>query len=275
MFSSLIVRLFGEKRTVGWYQFFSRKSRMHLGAYNSARLAQNLNKLRRVPRIAVDTQLLQLANFERPTWYTEEWKLGPETHTHSFLGPYIPEFSQDLILQVPFLYSILELARNDQIELVVLPTVAAEKKKAPNKFNSGMLCRPLDHDVKYTTVDFGCSRLTHSRGSSWPIGPVVDRDRDECRFELGKYNRIYRHISGKSQRGDVWHFTFCDAYGLDVFLTADEKFLKPYRQIQKKLHEDGVRARALNPRELCGECNLWPTNPAAPDYKTFFHEDQR
>ncbi|TCM80495.1 hypothetical protein EV216_1206 [Rhodovulum steppense] len=247
-----------------WHQLVARAARINTGEVNVRRFEKLQSRVRPTTRIALDTTVFQIANYERGAWYsTGKAMWGDFEIDTGFAGPMNPVFPTSQQEQIPFLYSLCELARNGTVTFVLLPTVEGEKAEAKDKHSRSLGCTPLDHGIRYQQLEFSCTRMKFSHSVSW--GPLTKRKEDECKFDIGRHSLIFHHLRGKSQQKDAWHLMICDAFGVDVFLTVDEKFIRSFRQIEERLVNLGFGTKVMTPKEFCEACNLRPTHPPDAD----------
>lgn len=266
----MLVKIWGERKVTLWYQKISRALRLNNGKINQTRLKFNQSKLRPRMRVVLDSQLSQICNFERAGWLETSEENG---NSFGHFAPFNPKFPELLKRQVPALYSIAELARMGELEFVRIPTIETERRQAPDKHFPAMFCVPLDHDVRYSELEFSCAKMTFQVETRWT--PLSNRGDQNCHFDSSKYQLLHSHLSGKGQRKDAWHYMLCDYFGIDVFLTADKKFLEGFQQIEARLNGLGVRTKAMTPDNFCLEAKLRPTDPIQADPKAMFHPPAR
>ncbi|KKK55361.1 hypothetical protein LCGC14_3075310, partial [marine sediment metagenome] len=170
------------------------------------------------------------------------------------VGPHEPE--------IPSVFSLCELAKSGEIEFYDLPTLKDERQKALDRFALFHGERRLDHEVVYKAIPFICPRLQRISSHITPR-TMADLEEIGCFIDIGRYAILLSHA--KKQALDSWHYVYADQFGIDIFLTLDKKFIKPFRQVEEKIRARGCTTLVLTPQECCKKLRLVPIPPPKAD----------
>ncbi|MFU8898293.1 MAG: hypothetical protein ACNA7L_05295, partial [Roseinatronobacter sp.] len=157
------------------------------------------------------------------------------------------------------LYALCELGRRGDAEILALPTILQEQQHPRHGHYHGI--ERLDFDVPYMEYPILCAKMR--RVSSRIMQPADQID--DCLRDVGNYQPLISHVGGAGQQRDVAAFIEADMADVDVFVSLDGKFIRPFRQIEKKLRQLGVRTHVMRPSEFCNEAQLQPIPFPAPN----------
>ena len=178
-----------------------------------------------------------------------------------FYGSMEAPSTEDQRAEIPFINTLCELVRRGQMELFQIPTLEDEKRRRPDRHSDLLGCANIDHGVKVKDLRFECPRMKFSLGTSRQS--LFSPAEQDCSINLGKHHLLFEHFAGRGQFRDAWHLMLCDSFGIEIFFTCDEKFLRRYAQVRGRLNSGGLRTRVMRPSEFCRELGI-PGIPIAP-----------
>jgi hypothetical protein len=226
------------------------------GDANSQSLMDQGGRFRRKLRITFDTQVFQYCANERSENQGSIVKDGPWAGLHQTFRKTIPggkpSGQGDDPNEHGYIYALCELCRRADAEILILPSISQERQHPRHGHYHGL--ERLDFDVPFTPYPILCSKM---RSASSRI--MTSEEKSEgCLRDVAHYGPLLQHLIGKGQRKDVAAYIEADMADTDVFVSLDGKFINPFRQIENKLREAGVRTLVMRPSEFCKEAKLQP-----------------
>ena len=248
-----------------WLQRAHRWARKAHGWNSMSIVRRRMHKVRPPISAAFDTVVAQLCKVERGAWYSvgkSQWENSGIDQ--GFYGPAEAPYTGQQRAEIPYINAVCELVRRGQMELYRIPTIEEEKQRRPDRHSNHMGCANIDHGVNYLDLGFECPRMKFTvskfRGFPFPA------EKEDCSINIGRHGQMLEQFHGKKQFRDAWHLLLCDSFGIEIFFTCDEKFLKRHQQINEKLKAWGLRTRVMRPSEFCkdlgiAEIPIAPTDP--------------
>ena len=237
--------------------------RKELGEENGSAIMRLGGRFRRKLRLAFDNQIHQHCANEVFEEQHQQVEQGPwrglwqaQARTVSAKEPQGKGMAPD---ELQCLYALCELGRRGDAEILALPTILQEQQHPRHGHFHGV--EKLDFDVPYLEYPILCAKMR--RVSSRIMQPADQID--GCLRDVGNYQPLISHVDGVGQQKDVAAFVEADMADVDVFVSLDGKFIRPFRQIEKKLRQNGVRTHVMRPSELCDEAQLQPIPFPAPN----------
>lgn len=155
------------------------------------------------------------------------------------------------------LNALCQLALDETLDFVMLPSIRKEMKGTAFAPIHGV--ERLDRGIHYLEPEIQCERMKFAL--SYVVRGSEERLDDDCIADVGKFDALIKHASGEGQRLDTWHFIQAELSGIDVFLSADKKFLGAFRQVEPTLRKRGVRTLLMKPTEFCEKAKIAPIVP--------------
>jgi len=212
-------------------------------------------------RIAIDTNISQLARIDRQIWNsTGEVMWGSTPVDTGFLA--ITERRPERHRQIAPLNAIYCLARRNLIELYLVRSVNLEIQKARKLHTDQLGEQGLDHGITYKETKLNCDRirLTNSKVISG-----LGRQEEECSLLLNEAREVLSFFDG-AQRNDGLHLCLAASLNIEVFfLTTDERTIKRVAQLREGQPRFLGNLRVISPVEFCA---LTGVDPIAPLYAT-------
>lgn len=232
-----------------------RELRETIGAANSQAIMDQGGRFRRKLRLAFDTMVWQYCANDRVKEHEVIVESGPwsgvrQIFRETVAGPK-PKGRGDDADELSYIYALCELGRHGDAEILTLPIISTETKH--RRHRSGHGAERLDYGVPFTPYPIICKKMKYSSSR------ILNNDPDdECLRDVAHYGPLLAHLKGDGQRKDVRAYMEADIADADVFISLDGKFINPFRQIESKLRENGVRTLVMRPSEFCKEANLRP-----------------
>ncbi|MCO4776263.1 MULTISPECIES: hypothetical protein [Lentibacter] len=219
------------------------------------------NLVRPKLRMVLDTQVRQLLADER---IMEEQLSAQENSSNSWPQKrwfvVRPNHKARLSNEVDYLAAICELARKGEIEFVQIPSISSEMLGAKNTHAEYHGTKKLDHGIQYLHLNGICPRIKFT--PSYIINSNQNPNISDCLVDVGRHSKLLKHIRGKKQTSDLWHYIVCDSFGIDVFLTADDGFIKAFRQVEENSNLLGTRTKVYSPKEFAQIAGVLPIEQA-------------
>ena len=259
----MLHRFLSDNTSIKWTQKLYRLARLILGQRNARLLRAKMHEIRPNISATFDTGVAQLCKVERGGWYSTD---NPK-FDFGYYGPFARNVGGHEA-EIPFINALCEMARRNELDLFAIPTIEKEKRENRHRHADHLGCVNIDHGVIYRDLGFMCPRIGYSlsnyRGFPWGI------DSENCSIANGPYFEVFKHFPGKGQVGDAWHLVLCDALGIEIFFTCDEKFLRRCKQVEEKIRMAGIRTKAMRPSEFCKKLNITGIPIAPTDPQGFF-----
>lgn len=224
-----------------------------IGDENSESLLRQGGNFRRKLRLSFDTQIYQYCaneRFEDKSYVAQNgpWA-GIICADLATVSAKIPEPEE-----LEYIYALCEIGRRGDAQIIDLPVIRAEKRAHSAMHGVFHGTERLDFDIPYTPYPVQCTRM-----ASYSSRIVGDPSAiDTCFRDVAHYGALINHIAGKGQINDVAAFMQADMADVDVFISLDEKFIRPFRQIEERLRNSGVRTMLMRPKQFCVEACLKP-----------------
>lgn len=251
--SGYLILVYWEKREMPDPEINYKEIRKNIGDKNSESIRLKGGNFRRKLRLAFDTQFYQYCANERPLSHKYVQPDGPWAGVVCGLVETVSakvRFPEEL----EYIYALCELGRRGDAEIIDLPMVRVEKHAHQVRHGRYHGIERLDFDVPYIPYPIRCSRM---KSYSSRIMTELNA-KDDCERDVALYSALISHVNGKKQIRDVACFIQADMADVDVFISLDGNFIKPFRQIEHKLRSNGVRTLVMRPMEFCEAAELKP-----------------
>lgn len=236
------------------------RARQEIGDANSRSILLQGGGFRRKLRLAFDTNVYQLCANERVLDDTKIQEDGPWAGAR--VGRFVTVQGQYKDrTELECIFAICELGRRGDAEMIDLPIVTAERRSHPRRHGHFHGIERLDFGMQYTNYPVVCAKM--QLYSSRLVQKLTESD--PCFRDVANYAALQLHLPGKGQIKDVVAFMQADLADVDVFISLDGDFLRPFRQVEKKLRSQGIRSHAMTPSEFCTTANLMPIPFPDPD----------
>lgn len=231
-----------------------REMRKRIGDANSATLSRLGGTFRRKLRLAFDTQVYQhcaneLAEIECKIVQSGPWS-GIEEVRVTTVPANKPSGKGYGPNELECIYALCELGRRGDAEILDLPVIRQERNHSRHEYYDGL--ERLDFDVPYLEYPIICSKMRRVSAR------FMTSEVDGCLRDVAHYAPMIQHLTGAGQLRDVAAFMEADMANVDVFVSLDGRFIRPFRDIEAKLRRSGVQTFVMRPSELCHLSELQP-----------------
>ena len=159
---------------------------------------------------------------------------------------------------IPYIATVARLARDNKIQLFQSPELMMERMRH-RADKGGFAGLNLLEGIGLKTVTTPVDRLVVITSRGQNIGTTEDEQNEFFRtIKHPRYKEFCKALNG-AHIDDAFHVWTAEAENLDCFLTMDTKFLRPWRQVERKLNS---KVKVLTPKELC---ELFGEGPADLD----------